>query len=233
MVYVSIIGDSLSTYEGYNPPGYAVFYDKEKQIENGLTSVYDTWWAKVNQALHAYLCVNNSYSGSRVTGGSFPSAASSERIRALRTAEHIPDIVLIYIGFNDFGNGMPVRNSRHGLLRKKDPVYFEDAYELLIDQIKKQYPGVKVVCGTLLRTRLRMNRNWEFPERFAGVPLEDYNNAIRMIAGKKKVHLADVSAYGSRYETLDGSHATAEGHKTIADAWIKSLLKSGSLIPSE
>ena len=30
-----------------------------------------------------------------------------------------------------------------------------------------------------------------------------------------------------RYETLDGSHPTAKGHNTIADAWIKSLAESG------
>ena len=59
MILVSIIGDSISTFEHYNPPDYAVFYDKEKQALNGMTSVYDTWWAKVNQALHANLCVNN------------------------------------------------------------------------------------------------------------------------------------------------------------------------------
>ena len=55
MRLVSIIGDSISTYEGYNPSGYAVFYDQEMCARNGLKSVYDTWWAKVNQFLHAYL----------------------------------------------------------------------------------------------------------------------------------------------------------------------------------
>ena len=58
MRLVSIVGDSISTFEGFNPPGYAVFYDKEMIERNGLRTVYDTWWAKVNQALHAFLCVN-------------------------------------------------------------------------------------------------------------------------------------------------------------------------------
>lgn len=40
---VSILGDSISTYNGYNPNGYAVYYDEEMQIRNGLKSVYDTW----------------------------------------------------------------------------------------------------------------------------------------------------------------------------------------------
>ena len=60
MKLVSVFGDSISTFNGFNPNGYAVYYDREQQIANGLNSVYDTWWAKVNQALHAFLCVNNS-----------------------------------------------------------------------------------------------------------------------------------------------------------------------------
>ena len=39
MLMVSIIGDSISTYSGYNPKEYAVFYDAVNQYRNGLTSV--------------------------------------------------------------------------------------------------------------------------------------------------------------------------------------------------
>lgn len=227
MILVSIIGDSISTYEHYNPPDYAVFYDKEKQALNGMTSVYDTWWAKVNQALHANLCVNNSYSGSKVTGNSFPAGSSIERISNLATAECTPDIILLYIGFNDFGNGIKISRQKSGLFRKADLSYFEEAYKLMVDRIKKLYPKAIVICGTLLRSKLKHDPNWEFPENYAGIPFENYNNAIRNIAKKEKVYLADVSTYEGRYETLDGSHPTAKGHKTIADAWIKSLAESG------
>lgn len=82
-MFVSILGDSISTYNGFNPHGYAVFYDEEMQKRNGLNSVYDTWWAKVNQELRAYLCVNNSYSGSRVSGMDFPAGCCLERIMHL------------------------------------------------------------------------------------------------------------------------------------------------------
>ena len=35
MKSVSILGDSISTFEGCNPHGYAVFYDKEMQKIRG------------------------------------------------------------------------------------------------------------------------------------------------------------------------------------------------------
>ena len=124
MKFVSIIGDSISTYKGFNPTGYSVFYDEYNIQKNGMATVYDTWWAKVNQFLHAYICVNNSYSGSKVSGNTFPSANCDERTSLLHTAQHLPDLILIYIGFNDFGNGIKIP--------KKYPAYFsENRYVIL------------------------------------------------------------------------------------------------------
>ncbi|MBQ4512499.1 MAG: hypothetical protein II969_05865 [Anaerolineaceae bacterium] len=232
MILVSIIGDSISTFEGYNPSGYSVFYDTDMQLRNGLTSVYDTWWAKVNQALHAYLCVNNSYSGSRVTGAGFPAASSLERISCLHTRIYRPDMILIYVGFNDFGNGVSIRQKKSVFINRKENLsYFEDAYGIMIDRVIERYPRAKVVCGTLMRTRIRNNETWLFPEMYAGEKFEDYNDAIRRIVDIKKVYLADIGSLNIRYETLDGSHPTLEGHQTIADIWIKCLSELALIQP--
>ena len=60
---VSILGDSISTYIGYNPRGYAVYYKDDKAYDNEINSVNDTWWKQVIDGLGGELCVNNSYSG--------------------------------------------------------------------------------------------------------------------------------------------------------------------------
>ena len=223
MRFVSILGDSISTYEGYNPPGYAVYYSGEVPAINGLRSVYDTWWAKVNQALHAFLCVNNSYSGSKVSGRVFPAGESTERLSVLRTAEHAPDIVLIYLGFNDFGNGIEVRRPKRWFRKDYTSDYFEEAYDNMIRTIRSYYPDAVIVCGTLMRTKMKGNDRWLFPEKFAGVTLEEYNDAIRKTARKNRCILADIALTGGRYETLDGSHPTVNGHATLAKAWIRCL----------
>ncbi|HAL58343.1 MAG TPA: GDSL family lipase, partial [Sarcina sp.] len=111
MRLVSVLGDSISTFEGYNPEDYAVYYDKYMQDWNGLRNVEDTWWARVIRSLHARLCVNNSYSGSRVTGETFPAGASEERLRNLGTEENDPDLILIYMGLNDFAGGIDLVSS--------------------------------------------------------------------------------------------------------------------------
>lgn len=42
MKKISVLGDSISTFEGYNPAGYEVFYDNIVSHNNGLSSVDDT-----------------------------------------------------------------------------------------------------------------------------------------------------------------------------------------------
>lgn len=232
MRLVSIIGDSISTYEGYNPEGYRVYYDDKTQKKNSLNSVYDTWWAKVNQALGAYLCVNNSYSGSSVSGMSFPAASCDKRLTNLRTDIYDPDIVLIYIGFNDFGRGVEVRRRGLKTLAGKNMLNFSDAYEHMLVRIHQQYPEAKIVCGTLMRTKIKDNEGWAFPELYAGVNFEDYNAAIRKVCKRQKCYLADVASLNIKYETLDGSHPTNEGHAAIAHAWIECLGGLGFIRPS-
>lgn len=221
MQQISIVGDSISTYEGYNPEGYAVFYNEEMRKVNGLTSVKDTWWTKVNQAMYAELCINNSYSGSTVTGKEFPAATSEKRLLNLHRGEIYPDVILFYIGFNDFGRGVPVLGKFPYL--DKSLHFFKHAYEKMISYVSQKYPQAKLVCGTLMCSKIEGDSQWIFPESYAGVKLEEYNHAIRKVCKKKKCYLADLSAQNVRYETLDGTHPTKKGHQTIANTWIKCL----------
>ena len=62
----SVLGDSISTYQGSNPVGYYVFYP-----ENGeVADVEDTWWQRVVDDLELALYVNGSSSGATVAGDS-------------------------------------------------------------------------------------------------------------------------------------------------------------------
>ena len=162
-MFVSILGDSISTYSGFNPDGYVVFYDEEMQKRNGLQSVYDTWWAKVNQWVGAYLCVNNSYSGSRVSGLEFPTGHCQERVMHLSTPENTPDLILIYLGFNDFGYGVPISCAPQSNDGRINLMYFEDAYHQMLTGVRYFYPNAKIVCGTLMRTTLEQDKEWNFP----------------------------------------------------------------------
>ena len=225
-MFVSILGDSISTYSAYNPKGYVVYYDEFMQLRNGLKSVYDTWWAKVNQALGAFLCVNNSYSGSKVSGREFPAGNCQERIMNLQTSEYTPDIILVYLGFNDFACEVPISCAPQNNDGKTNLLFFEDAYHQMLTGLRYFYSNAKIICATLMKTTLKHNNLWQFPGQFNGISIDEYNNAIRRAAVNCHISLADLAQRDRRYETLDGGHPTAVGHQTIADEWIFCLSKS-------
>ena len=99
----------------------------------------------------------------------------------------------------------------------------------MLRTIRQNYPSAKTVCATLMRTRVRGDRSWQFPEYWAGIGLEDYNNVIRWVAQENHCYLADLGRGNDRYETLDGAHPTAQGHREIADNWMKCMNDLGIL----
>lgn len=207
---VSILGDSISTYSRYNPKGYAVYYDIFAKKAYRMNSVRDTWWSQVLRGMKAKLCVNGSFSGSKVSGGEFPAAESEERIKALQKNGIIPDMILIYIGFNDFACAVDIEE-------------FSDAYAHMLSQLKSYYPDSQIICGTLMRTYVKDVPIWEFPDAYNGLSIDVYNDAIRAACHAKEVLIADLAKQGNGYETRDCAHPTVKGHIEIADAWKECL----------
>ena len=64
---VSILGDSISTYQGYIPAKYACFYPDK---DNDVQSVTQTWWMQMLYHTGMRLLTNGSYSASMVCGSS-------------------------------------------------------------------------------------------------------------------------------------------------------------------
>ncbi len=220
MIYYSIMGDSISSIVGTVPEGYRVHYDYENMQKNAIRYISDSWWAKVITHFGGRICVNNSYAGSCVAGKHPFSGNSVKRTALLHNGNIAPDIVLIYMGIKDFGRGVPIENKNPFW---KNPRSFEGAYSLMIKRIRNNYPNCRIICGTVARTYHAKIPNWQFPEEFAGIPLEDYNQCIRFLAQKQKCKVADLSAKKIYYETLDGTHPTLIGHEELARGWISCL----------
>lgn len=212
---ISILGDSISTYSGYNPYIYPVYYRGDKLYKNGLTSVNDTWWKQVIDAVDGELCVNNSFSGSTVSGEFYPSACSDTRCSALHE-EAAPDLILVYIGTNDRGFELPIK-----MEEPRSPKGFYGAYRLMLQRIKKNYPLAKIVCATLPMGRLKDGEYIAY-DRFMRPDLR-YDEAIRAAAAAENCFLADLASFGESYETLDFCHPTKNGHKTLAELWLKAI----------
>lgn len=94
---ISILGDSISTYQGYLTPSSNVVYYPTCQGSPyaDLTSVDQTWWKIVIDKAGLVLGANNSYSGRTLM-----QSATTANITALGTNGD-PDIILVYLGTND------------------------------------------------------------------------------------------------------------------------------------
>lgn len=187
--YLSVLGDSISTYPDYIPEGYSCYY-----ATNLMNSVTYMWWHRLITATGMKLLVNNAYSGSCVavkTGVADGfSGCNTVRNMRLHTEDNIPDIIVIQMGTNDYVQNIPVGEYDLSDGEVFDTSTFMGAYAKMLWNINDKYPNTKVYCGTL--PKLRNNRDTDFPV----VGIEAYNEAIRKVADMFGANIVDFTSCG-------------------------------------
>lgn len=249
----SVLGDSISTFEDVIPRGWRVYYAGDLRHETGVCEVADTWWMQVINHFEGKLLADASFSGSLVEGSGFPAASSDERVRALggskrggrgaRSASESPDVVLVFIGINDYGwggadaqarshgNALPayeqVRQAGNpiapGAVDVEAPALFGRAYQEMLSKIRHEFPGAEVWCLTLVPGRVRGEAQSTFAYNLRGADINEYNEAIRQAALSTGCKVADIAAFGLEYEASDGTHPTALGMRQIAAMTIAAM----------
>lgn len=211
---LSIIGDSISTFKGYIPSGYATFYPM-----GDLTSVENTWWNKLINETGLTLLKNCAWSGSKCSGNatSTTSAAagcSTKRVNDLADGDTKPDIIICYIGINDFGTNtdtpVPVGdwNSTKEIPSETNSVStFSEAYAIMVDKVMRTYPEARVFCCTLLHNGATIRDTDSpgvYPTKNAnGTTLEDYNKVIRDVANGLGADIIEVTKCGINFYNFD------------------------------
>lgn len=226
----SVLGDSISTLDGYNPRGYKVFYAGENCARSGVIEAADTWWDKVIAFFGGELLVNNSWSGSRVTKVKeyerlFPSSCSDERTSALHINDVMPDVILVYLGTNDWAFGAKT-GSDSRILGEDSNELFNEAYDRMLKKLKTNYPESEIWCCTLCETFISACPDFKFPHKYAGTHIEEYNEIIRRVVRHHNCKLVDLYDYKMAYDSIDGSHPTNTGMNTIATMMIRSIVGS-------
>lgn len=224
---ISILGDSISTLDGYNPEGYNLFFAGDNCTKAGVQDMSDTWWGQVINLLGAELLINNSWSGSRVsqlpgTEKLFPSGCSDERTSALHMRDTMPDVIIVYLGTNDWGYGV-TPEPKDIKSYDENELVFSCAYETMVKKLQKNYPHAKICCCTLNTTFMSANPGFSFPAAHGGVHIDVYNNIIRSTANRFGCKLIDLAAYHKAYDSIDGSHPNANGMKTLATMVLREL----------
>ena len=239
----SIMGDSISTFEGCVPDGYTLFYNDERLERSGVLRPEDTWWSHVVRALGGTVLADSAWSGSMVEGAGFPAASSPERATALLGPNgQAPDAVLVFLGINDYGWGgaeAQATGRSHAMPHCIDPATvpeqiasaapadaverFGAAYCTMLRNIHAAAPNATVYCITLLPGRTHGVDHPEFCYRLRGHHLDEYNVAIRDAAAAEGCRVADVRAFGRDYDSLEGTHPTNLGMRQFASMVVRAM----------
>ncbi len=224
----SILGDSVSTLEGFNPKGYNVFYAGENCELSGVNEMADTWWGRVIDFFGGELLVNNSWSGSRVTqlpdsDSLFPSSCSDERTGRLHIRNIMPDIIIVYLGTNDWANGVLFENEALEGVWQQYNGDFCRAYTTMLRKLKANYPNAEIWCCTLCATFMSSNPSFDFPCVYNGNDINEYNRIIETVAKQYDCKIIDLFSYHIPYDSIDGSHPNTNGMNTLATLMIRSI----------
>lgn len=212
---ISVLGDSISTLAGYQPEGYRVFYQRETCMAAGIQNIQDTWWGQVISYLGGTLLVNNSWSGSRVCDPQerFPAGCSDERTGSLHCGNMMPDVIFVYMGFNDWADGISIVGMGQ----------FQYSYVRMLEKLRRNYPKAEIFCCTLNTTYASNNLLFRFREDAGGRSIVEYNEAIQRAAVTAKCKVLDLYRHKIPCDTIDGSHPNAEGMRTLAELMIREL----------
>ena len=217
-INISILGDSISTYEGYIPSGNLAYYN-----DNNLGSVNYTWWYPLVNGKFR-LCVNNSWSGRYLTTNDpNTSRCAVNAFNKLHTSSTSPDVILIYLGTNDFNNNVQLGHFT-GTIDENDTTTFANTYARMLRDIYTNYPNARVYAMTLGF----INKGNRGLTNGNGVRIHDYNEEIRNVCSFFNTKVIDIYNLGFNLENatthvLNGSHPNAYGLKGIKNRVQKEL----------
>lgn len=149
--YVTILGDSYSTFAGCLPEGNYVYYPREG-IED-VQSSEDTWWKQLIARRDLELLVNDSSSGTTVStrvrehhtvADAFVSRMKNSLSAAGMNGKK-PDLILIFGGTNDSWIDNEAGELQFGDWLEEDMKRVLPAYCCMLDYVQKNNPQAQIV----------------------------------------------------------------------------------------
>lgn len=158
-----IFGDSYSTFAGFIPEGYAVYYSETPRPETDVTRVTETWWYQVMDNARLNLVLNNSWSGSTIgyTGYNNSDCSQSSsfifRLRQLKEQgffhENEINTVFVFGGTNDSWSDAPLGVSMPENQSEADLFSVLPAISHFLTDLKETLPAASIYC--LINTELK------------------------------------------------------------------------------
>lgn len=153
---IVIFGDSYSTFKGFVPDDFAVYYSENVRDETDVTSVKDTWWYQVISEKNLKLVQNNSWSGSTIgyTGYDNVDCSTSSsfiyRLRQLISTDFFHknkiDKVFVFGGTNDSWSNAPLGEAKFDNFEEKDLYFVLPAICYFLNLLKETLPKADIYC---------------------------------------------------------------------------------------
>lgn len=250
---LSILGDSISTFAGYNNNtqnndtigNNAVWYSSSN--DKGITDVNDSWWMQTINNNDMKLLVNNAWSGSTVfanTNGQGANSIAYSTERPVNLHDNTedatfangtePDIIATYIGINDFNTNMSNLGTYEAinfdtLITDNEGSYSYGTPTTIVEAYAIMVHKMKTRYTSSDIYLFTMAPNtWKVDD----VKMEEFNSAIRQIASKYNLTVVDLyKDSGITRDNVsaylkDGLHPNALGMDKITETFEKALEKN-------
>lgn len=209
----SILGDSISTFQGTIPQGFDCFFPREGY---SVARKEQMWWSLFMEKTGHVLFLNDSYSGSRITKTGIEHEHSSAFIDRRRLSILPPsEMLFVFGGTNDFGQ----RCCQASLKR------FRTAYRILVSSLARRNDIEGIWFFTpLIRTdyglQQKNTRGWTQLDLAQTIRDEVKRN------DSGKVHLVDLAAYQIRKGDgvlEDDLHPTVKGMEIVCSLVVQAI----------
>ncbi len=233
---LSILGDSISTYQGVSNNAEInstignneVFYG----TQNTTVAESDTWWKQAADNTGMSVLVNNSWAGANVAtnfGNAKKGGCTARAENLHNNGGENPDIIAVYMGINDngcltgLGSFNDVSDIWNGTAYVGNTELFATAYATMVHKIVTKYSAADVFLFTLPRN----NYLWLGTKAQYNALQDEYNKMIYKIAGVFGCKVVDLAtAVGedcSDYLLTDNIHPNAKGMDIITSAFETAL----------
>ena len=219
IVNFSILGDSISTYNGYTNGSAASNTNSTigsnacwyYNTRGDMTSAEYTWWYQASAEIELPILVNNSYSGDML-GNSGLGLTRCEQLHddTGANAGTNPDLIAVFFGTNDLGRNISGST-------------FRTLYTQMVEKMQKKYGDADIFLFTLLPVG---------DTDVTAAELIEYNNIIHDIAKAKGCYVVDICANSGitwdnyTEKTIDGTHPNQAGMDAITACFIDVLYKT-------
>lgn len=158
-----IFGDSYSTFKGFIPDGYEIYYSDTECYETGVSQVSQTWWHQVAAEANLNLVLNNSWSGSTIGYTGYDNtdcSKSSSFIYRLRELiangffeQNRIDTVFVFGGTNDSWSEAPLGQAKYSDWEESDFFSVLPAVCYFLKFLKETLPQAEIYC--LINTEIK------------------------------------------------------------------------------